>query len=379
MLGVPEGFSRIMTGDVADVRELGPRDVEGIETRGGSILYTSRANPTKDPDALANVVKALAGLGVEGLVTIGGDDTAHSAGRLAEASAGSLRVAHVPKTIDNDLPLPPGIPTFGFETARLLGAQLARNLAEDARTTRRFYLITAMGRSAGHLAVGIGHSSGAILTLIPEELDAPVPLASVVDRVEAAVVKRIANGHPYGAVVLAEGIVDRVAKKDLSRVGNIEKDEHGNPRLSEISLGKLVKDALSPRLEARGVKAAFIAKELGYELRCADPCAFDVEYTRQLGVAAVDFLAEGKGNAMVTVEGGNAVPVALDALRDPATGKTLVRRFDATQDAYRTLRRLEARISKAELEGSRLAALAAASKEKPEAFKARFAGIAEVP
>src|SRR6266700_3305662 len=118
---------------------------------------------------MAAVLGVLGRLGVTALVTIGGDDTAYSGSQVYARAQGSVRVAHVPKTIDNDLPLPGSTPTFGFETARQVGVGIVRNLAEDARTTSRWYLIVSMGRAAGHLALGIGKASAATLTIIPEE------------------------------------------------------------------------------------------------------------------------------------------------------------------------------------------------------------------
>jgi Phosphofructokinase len=141
-------------------------------------------------------LESLRKLGIGALVTIGGDDTAFSASRLAEAAGGDLRVAHVPKTIDNDLPLPRGAPTFGFETARSVGVGLVNNLMTDAITTQRWYLVVAMGRSAGHLALGIGKSAGATLAVIAEEFprDEPIRLSHLVDVLETSMLKRIAHG-----------------------------------------------------------------------------------------------------------------------------------------------------------------------------------------
>ena len=196
-----------------------------IHVQGGSIIRTSRANPTvRDEDAadpdwrLHACLASLQKLGIGALVTIGGDDTAFSASRLAEAAGGSLRVAHVPKTIDNDLPLPGGIPTFGFETARSVGVELVNNLMTDAITTQRWYLVVAMGRSAGHLALGIGKSAGATLMVIGEEFprDEPVRLSRLVDILETSMLKRIAHGRPFGVAVLAEGIGLRLPQDELA-------------------------------------------------------------------------------------------------------------------------------------------------------------------
>src|SRR5262249_15914654 len=136
-------------------------DVSGIPLRGGSILGTARANPTTSPERMEQVLRVVGQLNVRQLVTIGGDDTAYSGRQVYEKAGRAIQGAPRPKTIDNDLPLPESTPTFGFETARHFGVQVVRNLAEDARTTSRWYLIVSMGRAAGFLALGIGKASAA--------------------------------------------------------------------------------------------------------------------------------------------------------------------------------------------------------------------------
>ncbi|HWO69613.1 MAG TPA: 6-phosphofructokinase, partial [Actinomycetota bacterium] len=204
VVGILDGFQHLIEGSTEHVQPLTIREVSRIHLLGGSILYTSRANPTvRDPEApdpdwrMRNCLRALGELGIGALVTIGGDDTAYSASKLAEAAGGRLKVAHVPKTIDNDLPLPGGVPTFGFETARHVGVQIVNNLMTDAMTTKRWYFVVAMGRSAGHLALGVGKGAGATLTLIPEEFpeDRPLRLEELVDILDAALLKRIAHGR----------------------------------------------------------------------------------------------------------------------------------------------------------------------------------------
>jgi 6-phosphofructokinase len=169
VIGVRDGFKYLVSGDTANVRPLSVPDVAPHFNRGGSILGTSRTNPAKRDEDMRNVLAAFDRLGVRYLVTVGGDDTAFSGSQVYKRAGGKIKVAHVPKTIDNDLPLPPGIPTFGFETARHMGVQLARSLHEDAKTTGRWYLIVSMGRAAGHLALGIGKASAATVTIISEE------------------------------------------------------------------------------------------------------------------------------------------------------------------------------------------------------------------
>src|SRR5437667_11802245 len=131
---------------------------------------------------MRNLLSALEEPGITALVSMGGDDTAYSTSQVYKKAAGAIRIAHVPKTIDNDLPLPGSTPTFGFETARHHGVYLLRNLAEDARTTSRWYVIISMGRAAGHLALGIGKAAAATLIVIPEQFRGrPVTINEVCD------------------------------------------------------------------------------------------------------------------------------------------------------------------------------------------------------
>jgi ATP-dependent phosphofructokinase / diphosphate-dependent phosphofructokinase len=153
VLGCRDGYRWLIDGDVSHVEALEIPAVSRIHFEGGAILGTSRANAARSPETLRAVAGALGRLGVTHLLTIGGDDTAFGAARIAQTLAGRIAVAHVPKTIDNDLPLPAGIPTFGFTTAMDLGKDLVRNLMTDAATTGRWFFVTVMGRHAGHLAL----------------------------------------------------------------------------------------------------------------------------------------------------------------------------------------------------------------------------------
>src|SRR5919108_2444099 len=195
VIGIRDGFEWIMQGDTDHTMPLTIDAVSRIHFRGGSHLGIARANPTKDPALLDRVIDSLTRLRVSQLVTIGGDDTAFSAMKLEERAAGRIRVVHVPKTIDNDLDLPPYVDTFGYQTARHYGVEIIKNLMVDAKTTSRWYLVIAMGRKAGHLALGIGKAAGATLTLISEEFPKPIRLKAIIDTLVGAVIKRLSYGR----------------------------------------------------------------------------------------------------------------------------------------------------------------------------------------
>lgn len=337
VIGVQDGFKWLVKRDTSHARRLTIDDVSRIHLRGGSMLGTARENPTKSEESMKAVVDTLKELGVTHLVTIGGDDTALSSSTVAARS--DIHTVHVPKTIDNDLPLPAHIPTFGFQSARHVGVELVQNLMEDARATRRWYIVVAMGRQAGHLALGIGKAAGATLTLIREEFTAPtVKFSQICDIIEGAIIKRRAQGRQYGVAVLAEGLIEKLDPSDMDDLMDVEKDDHGHIRFAEIDLARKVKVELEGRFRQRGIRLPISNKNIGYELRCCDPIPFDMHYCRELGNAAIRFLVSGGSGAMVSVQNGQLVPLLFEDIRDPSTGKTRVRNVDPASENYRVAR-----------------------------------------
>jgi 6-phosphofructokinase 1 len=328
---------------------------------------------------MRNTLAALEKLGVTHLLTIGGDDTAFSAMNLAQEAGSKVRVVSVPKTIDNDLPLPGNMTTFGYETARHVGVYVLKNLMEDATTTGRWYLAVTMGRKAGHLALGIGKAAGATLTLIAEEFNSgPISLDHVTDVLETSIVKRRALGRRDGVVVLAEGILERMEEEQLKRIGEIEQDEFGHLRLAELDLGKLLKNEVKKRFSARGEKIQIVDKEIGYELRCAPPIPADAEYVCDLGFGAVRFLLRGGTGALLTVVQGRAVPIYLTELVDPKTDRIRVRYVDVNTEGYEVARQYMTRLEKRDLEDAELLERMAAEVQlSPEQFVERFAYLTE--
>ena len=374
VIGIYDGFSRIGRGEKNYVR-LDPKSISRIHMQGGCILKMSRFNPTKKESDLRTVVETLTELGVTHLVTIGGDDTAYSSAAVsnyARKMGRTINVVHVPKTIDNDLPLPEGVPTFGFETARAFATTEIENLMEDARTTNnRWYFTIAMGRTAGHLALGMGRSAGAAVTLIPEELpEGHVRLQQVVDILTGAIVKRYLTGKNYGVAVIAEGIIEKVAPEDFEKLGEVVLDEHGHIRYSELDFGEILKQSVLAEVKKLGIKVSIIDKEIGYELRCTAPIAYDIDYARSLGYEAVKFLMRGESGALITIQDSKAVPMRFEDIRDEKTGKTRVRKVNIDSVGYRIARGSMMRLEKEDLDDP---GLANAYRMEPADFKARYA------
>ena len=381
--GILDGFSHLMNGSTEHVFPLTLADVAFIQSEGGSILRTSRANPTRNPDHLRNVVNALRSLGITRLASIGGEDTALSSAEVARASGGAVRVAHIPKTIDNDLPLPGDIPTFGFETARHLGTQLVQNLMRDSRTTNRWYVVIVMGRKAGHLALGIGSSAGAALTIIPEEFpDGEIKVDDVVKMMEGAMLKRQAvEGREDGIAVISEGVAERFPPDELAALAGIDinRDPHGHIRLGELPLSAMVRRAVQQRFADAGKNLGMVDVTIGYELRCASPISFDIDYTRSLGYGAArlllsepasDRLANG---GLIYLDGENLSALTFDELRDPDTGRTRVRMVDTDSERYKVAREYMARVRPQDMENKALVAqMAEYSNRSSDEIRKRF-------
>jgi ATP-dependent phosphofructokinase / diphosphate-dependent phosphofructokinase len=377
-VGLHDGFEWLAQRYTDEQHEMTIPEVARIHLGGGVHLGTSRADITRDAATLGNAISALKKLGIEALVTVGGDDLVRSSAAVERETGGAIRVAQVPKSIDNDLWLPLPVATLGHETARHVGVELVKRLMEDAKTTGRWYLGVTMGRPTGHLTLGIGKAASATCTIIPEEFPAgPVSLSDIADVVEGTIIKRRAMGRPYGVVLLAEALVERFDPREVAELQDFDRDAQGNIRVAEIDLGRKVKSEVQARLERRGIKATVVDKTIGYELRCAPPIPFDAEYARDLGYAAFRHLARGGEGAMITTQGGESQAVAFSELLDPETGRGRMRFVDVDTESYRVARDYMMRVGRKDFrDRAWVARLAEAGGLTHDEFTARFGKFA---
>ena len=379
VLGIQDGFKWLAEGDTSHVIPLTIADTSRIHFRGGSHIGISRANPTRTPEHLQRTIAGLEQLGIGMLITVGGDGTATLAQIISEKTRGRIRVVHVPKTIDNDIDLPDDTSTFGFQTARHVGVEIVKNLMVDAKTTSRWYFVVAQGRKAGHLALSIGKAVGATITLIPEEFRGQrVPLATVVDILAGSIIKRLAYGRPDGIALLAEGLADCIDPEDLARYTELPRDHMGNLHVADINLGDVLEKAVKERLARLNVKATLIPKYIGYEVRCADPIPFDMEYTRDLGYCAARYIIAGGTEAVVAMINGGFRVLPFRDIKDPATGRPRVRMVDVNSDRYRIAWSFMLRLKREDFERSEeLSRFATVTKLSPEAFREQFFHLVE--
>lgn len=377
VLGIRGGFKSLFEGDKGAVVPLTLDDVSRIHTEGGSLLRTSRDYPDRVKEKFGVLMATLKGLRIKHLVTIGGEGTLFMANWIEREARGSIGVVHVPKTIDNDIPLPGGMSTFGYQTARHWGVEIVKNIIEDARTTGRWYFITTMGRHTGHLALGIGKAAGATLSLIPEEFpETTVSFKKVADILTGSIIKRLSMDRDYGVAVLAEGISGKFDINELSHLEHLERDETGRIRLSEIQLGRVLKNFVKKTLDAMGIAVTIVDKNIGYELRAADPIPYDIEYTRNLGYGAVRFLLNGGTAAMIVFDEGRLRPVSFVEMIDRVTGKTKIRYVDISSETYEVGRKYMIRIEKEDFTDANIIPLAKAAHLSGQEFRKRFSSLA---
>jgi len=382
VMGIYDGFEHLINGRTEMVRQLEYSDVSRIHFQGGSIIRTSRGNPTRSEADLQRTVDSLKELRLSHLITIGGEDTASSAARICQQGKAGIRIAHIPKTIDNDLPLPGNAPTFGFETARHLGTQWVLNLMEESRTTNRWCLVIVMGRKAGHLALGIGKAAGAIVTVIPEDFaPSQISLGDLCLVLEGAILKRRSLGRQDGTAVIAEGVAAKMDPVELARVSGVEVgyDAHGNIRLEKLPLASIIEREMVRRFAERGESLPLVSVTLGYELRSAAPTPFDIDYTRTLGYGAVRFLLGQDGTestqagGVVCLDNGRLRVLPFEELQQPDTGRIRTRMVDTNSEHYMVAREYMIRLGWRDLADQDSACkLAETAGMKVEEFVERF-------
>ncbi len=373
-VGIMDGFKSLCEGNTNCAVPLTIAEVSRIHSQGGSILRTSREKPERIREKFKTIMSTLKAIGVKYLITIGGEGTLFLANKIEKEARGSINVVHVPKTIDNDIPLPGGAPTFGYQTARHWGVEIVNNIMEDAKTTGRWYFIMTMGRLSGYLALGIGKAAGATVTLISEEFkEQKISFKKLSDILVGSIIKRLSMQRDYGVAILAEGIADRLDLDELAQYEDYVKDETGRIRLSEIQLGRILKTFAKGTLESMGINITIVDKNIGYELRAADPIPFDIEYTRNLGYGAVRYLLKGGTGSMIVFDEGFLRPIPFVEMIDYETGLMKIRKVDTSSETYEVGRKYMLRLERDDFDGENLKRLAKVSNMSPQEFKNRFA------
>jgi 6-phosphofructokinase 1 len=317
VIGIHGGYKSLLA-EEPDFEYLDFEYADKIFSHGGSALRMSRHKPKDDEFKTTFFEKN----NVKLLVTIGGDDTASTANRLSKFLADKkLKVSniHVPKTIDNDLPLSEGTPTFGYHSAKEEGVRLTTTVYEDARTSGTWFVVSAMGREAGHLAFGIGTACHVPMIIIPEMFNkTKISFDKITNLVISSMVKRRIMGLDYGLAMISEGVFHFMNEQEIIDTGiNFTYDDHGHPELGNVSKSHIFNMLVQQKLKTLQIKVKSRPNEMGYELRCCRPIAYDLTYATTLGLGVYKLFSQGITGCMVTVErDGQIVPLYLKDVED---------------------------------------------------------------
>ena len=291
VVGVRDGWAGVLD---ANCMELTPANVSGILHVGGTMLGSTRTNPSKIKNGVERALDGIEKMGVDALVVVGGDDTLSVALRLYEAGAGTVGV---PKTMDNDV----GETDYciGFDTAVTTVTDALDKLHTTASAHHRAIVVEVMGREAGWVAVVGGLAGGADYIFTPEEARS---ISDVCKHLE----RRRAMGKRFSIIVVAEGAqIEEIAEDD----GQLEeggRDEFGHVRLDLRGVGATIARQIEKQtgFETRSVN-------LGHVQRGGSPTVFDRVLATRLGVFAVDLVRDGKFGMMAALQGNRIVPVPL--------------------------------------------------------------------
>lgn len=317
VLGIDDGYKGLFDKQ-PHIKEIDFTIADDIHKRGGSALRMSRHKPKDSEFNTDFFIKN----NVQLLITIGGDDTASTANRISKYLKDNqvdIQNIHVPKTIDNDLPLPEGIPTFGYQSAKQEGVRIAQTVYEDARTSGNWFVVSAMGREAGHLAFGIGAANHFPMIIIPEMFyKVDITFERITNLIISAIVKRKILGINYGAAIVSEGVFHFMSDEEIENSGiNFTYDDHGHPELGNVSKAHIFNVLLQQKLKKIGLKVKSRPVELGYELRCIPPTAYDQLYCGLLGYGVKQLFDEGRTGCMVTADHTGIVsPLYLEDVED---------------------------------------------------------------
>ncbi|MBR4146936.1 MAG: 6-phosphofructokinase [Bacteroidales bacterium] len=317
VLGLHDGYKNLFKKE-KELEEIDFMWADDIQKQGGSALRMSRYKPKNEefnPDFFVeNNIKLL--------VTIGGDDTASTANRISKylnENNVPIQNIHVPKTIDNDLPLPDGNPTFGYYSAKDAAVHLVQTVYEDARTSGNWFVLSAMGREAGHLAFGMTSACHCPMVVIPEMFNkAAVTFDAIINLMVSSIVKRKILGVGYGVIIISEGVFHFMTDEEIEKSGvAFTYDEHGHPELGNVSKAHIFNLLLQQRLKLLGISVKSRPVEIGYGIRCVQPNGYDLTYCSLLGYGVKKLFLQGVTGAMVTTNPkGEIIPLYLKDVED---------------------------------------------------------------
>ncbi|OHT14801.1 Phosphofructokinase family protein [Tritrichomonas foetus] len=359
VIGFHDGFLHLSTGDIEKVQEnmtiLENKDVLNFNKNNGTILRTDRYDPSKFPQKVMNCVRMLTQLKIQYLIIIGGNDQINVANFISSGvDPADMKLIVIPKTVDNDIALPPNQTTLGFNSARSFAIPILRNLIFDAKSAPRWFIVETMGRRSGHLALSICQASGAKFAIIPEDFGRKrIDLSDICDVIEGAILKSLVLGENFGVCLLSEGLINQMSTlsiQQLTEDGTISYNSEGRIVLDNAEISRAVRVEIEKRFSLSNIEIKVANKKVGYEFRSCDPSCFDSVYAQELAYGAIEGFKNDHSNCIVTSQSGVISYLSFRSILDQDTGRVVARRVDVNSEVYKIARSYMQVITKEDLE-----------------------------
>ena len=387
VLAFNDGYVHLSTGNpdivIKNTIELTVEKVKNIHSTGGTIIHTDRFDPTRNPIWITNVHKMLEYFKVRYLLIIGGNDKIRSAHLMTQGvDPYEMQVLVIPKTIDNDIPLPINMSTFGYHSARKFAVRIVKSLILDSHAVPRWFIVEIVSKCTGHLPLSVAEASGAQLAIIPEDFgNKRICMNDILDILEGAIYKRLANGKNYGVCIVSQGLINQMTSQSqqmLFKDGFISYREDGSINIDEADLSRAIKISMTKRLKINNIPIRLNNTQLGYELRACKPVAFDEIYSQDLGYAAIQGFLTRHSNSIIIWENGKISFQSFRSLMDSA-GRINPRKVDIESEAYKISRSYMWNLKKEDLlDLDLLKKLINISKISEEEFIKRFTKIIQL-
>jgi 6-phosphofructokinase len=386
VIGFHDGFHQFLQLSTDELRKnqvvLTEEIAQSITNTAGSYIRTSRHGSVITKEEVEKICINIKGLGISYFCLISGHENLMMCHRIAKRFKNTdVQVLVVPKTIDNDIPLPNYQVTFGFTTAKHVGSRLVHNLTAETRSKPRYFIVETMGKKSGHLALGIAQGTNACLSVIPEDFGMKtISLKVICDYVQLALTKRLISGYDIGIVVVSESLVYSLDYESLTTLypNGIIRNDQGDLDLDLADIGVYISKTVRDRFAKLGL-LKFSPKKFGYELRGAKPTPTDSMIATQLGCGVVEGFLEHLNDCLVLWDDGRFLYRPVRGIIDPMTGKIPTRIVDVTSEEYRITKKYQCHVTKKDLKDEKFIAKAAEILNiSPEKFKVEFGSLADL-
>jgi 6-phosphofructokinase 1 len=382
VLGFHDGFLHLASGDPNVVRQNVVDLTDHSLASDCPLIRTNRFDPSRSFSTISNCTFSLSQLNIRYLLVIGGNTQLLASQLITDgADPTEMQILILPKTVDNDVPLPDDALSFGFHSARVCGHRLVSDIVAEAHRAHEWVIVETSGRRTGHLPFELARSGGAALLIIPEDFAGrKLDIGDVCDLLEGSILKSLALSRPGGVCVVAEGVVNQMSAASINELARrcwVPRGPDGVD-LGAADLSGAIADEVAKRFAKRGIDLKVTARSLVADIRSAPPTDFEIDYGRALGRGTIQGFLAGHSNCVVFCSGGEVEYLSFQTVIDADTGRLIPRRVDVKSAEYTRARRKMCLIDRADLDDDgALSRLAEVGNCDAAAIVAQFGRVAK--